>query len=450
MSRRDNTARGKGAVSGGTGAERAPLPGLRALDFITTEWNGERVVCARDYEDLLDGPVLLPLPIMLIALLLDGRRDAGAVQAEYARLSGGLLLPSADLDRIVRDLDAHGLLDSPALAARRRAVADAYRAAPHRAMAHAGAAYPADPAACAVALERYLAGARRPTSGQQPGNQSRPTRGRQPSHASDPGNGPRPAAAPRGILAPHIDFARGGPMYGRAYAPLAGLPAGACVVVVGVAHAGSAAPYVLTGKGYETPFGVVEVDRPLLEAVATRAPFDPLEEEPVHRGEHSVEFQVLWLAHMMRGRPFTVLPVLTGPLDLHTTDGTPAAVPAIEAFISALREAIAAANRPVCVVGGVDLSHVGPRFGDQEPVGPALTRRASGADLAALRYVEAGDAEGWWRTVAADGNRCHVCGLGAIYTVLRLLAPVTGRVLGYDQGVDPAGGLVGFSAVVLD
>lgn len=406
------------APRGGTGPAGRPLPRLRPLDFVTAERNGERVVCGRDYEGLLDGPVILPLPIVLVALLLDGRRDLRAVQAEYTRLSGGLPLPSADLDRIVRDLDAHGLLDSPALEGRRRAVADAYRAAPHRAMAHAGTAYPRDPAACAAALDRYL--------------------------AAGAEGGPVAAVPPRGILAPHIDFTRGGSMYGRAYAPLAGLPAGACVVVVGVAHAGAATPYVLTTKGYETPFGVVEVDRPLLEAVARRAPFDPLADEPVHRGEHSVEFQVVWLAHVLRGRDFTVLPVLTGPLDGHAADGT------ITAFIAALREAMAAADRPVYVVGGVDLSHVGPRFGDADPVGPALTQRASRADLAALRHVEAGDAEGWWRTVAADGNRCHVCGLGAIYTVLRLLAPVTGRVLGYDQGFDPAGGLVGFSAVVLE
>jgi AmmeMemoRadiSam system protein B len=181
-------------------------------------------------------------------------------------------------------------------------------------------------------------------------------------------------------------------MYGRAYAALSRLPAGVCVIVVGVAHAGSAAPYVLTSKGYETPFGVVEVDQPLLEAITKRVPFDPLAEEPVHRGEHSVEFQVLWLAHQLRGRPFTVLPVLTGPLD-DAADGSPAAVPEVEAFIAALREAIAEANRPVCVVGGVDLSHVGPRFGDDEPVGPTLARRAADADHAALRHVEAGDAE---------------------------------------------------------
>lgn len=408
------------------GARRKPLPKLRPLDFVSADWDGERVVCARDYEGLLDGPVVLPLPIMLVALLLDGRRDAAAVRLEYTRLSGGSPIAPGDLDRIVAELDAAGLLDSPALIARRRTVADAYRAAPHRAMAHAGGAYPADPAACASALEQYLAdgGAVR--------------------------NGEVPVFVPRGILAPHIDFARGGPMYGRAYAPLANLPAGACVVVVGVAHAGSAAPYVLTTKGYETPFGVVDVDRRLLDAVVGRAPFDPLDEESVHRGEHSVEFQVLWLAHMLRGRPFTVLPVLTGPLDAYTVNGSPASVPEIEAFIVAVRDAMAAENRPVCVVGGVDLSHVGPRFGDQQPMGPALAQRASAADRVALSRVESGDAEGWWRTVAADGNCCHVCGLGAVYTVLRLLAPVRGRVLGYDQGVDPAGGLVGFSAVILE
>ena len=106
-----------------------PLPRLRPLDLVTAEWNGERVACVRDYEGLLDGPVLVPLPIMLAAMLLDGRRDARAVQIDYARLSRGMLLSSVDLNRIVRDLDTHGLLEGSALEARRRAVAEAYACA---------------------------------------------------------------------------------------------------------------------------------------------------------------------------------------------------------------------------------------------------------------------------------------------------------------------------------
>src|SRR5579875_2390727 len=107
-----------------------PIPKLRPLDLVETEWNGQQVVCARDYEGLLDQPVLLPLPVVLVALLLDGRRDLRDVQVAYARLTGGDLLPSWDLERIIHDLDAHGLLESPALEARRREVADAYRRAP--------------------------------------------------------------------------------------------------------------------------------------------------------------------------------------------------------------------------------------------------------------------------------------------------------------------------------
>ncbi len=461
-----------------------PVPRLRPLELIATEWNGQQVVCARDYEGLLDSPVLLPLPVVLVALLLDGRREIRDVQVEYARIAGGALLPSWDLDCIIRDLDAHGLLDSPALDARRRELAAAYRAAPYRAMAHAGASYPADPDALAAALERYLDA---PPTGPAGGG-------------ADVAKGRL-----RGILAPHIDFRRGGPTYGRAYRALRDLPDGACVVILGVAHAGPPAPYVLTTKGYETPFGVLEVDRPLLQAVTARYPFDAFAHEPVHRSEHSVEFQALFLAYLARGRSLTILPVLCSSLDAPAggsraggaadrlaggagrpprrgasgrtagragdsparsarrsprrgaggspagpAGGSPSEAPEVEAFVGALRQAIAGSDRPVYVVGGVDLSHVGPRFGDAEPVGPALAAEARASDLGALDEVAAGEAEGFWQAVMAENNRRHVCGLGAIYTALRVLAPVRGRIVDYDQGVDPAGGLVGFSAVVLE
>ena len=93
---------------------------------------------------------------------------------------------------------------------------------------------------------------------------------------------------------------------------------------------------------------------------------------------------------------------------------------------------------------------MGPRFGDAEPVGPALAAAARAGDLETLERVAAGDAEGFWQAVMADGNRRRVCGLSAIYTVLRVLAPVRGRIIEYGQGEDPAGGIVGFAACVLE
>lgn len=401
-----------------------PVPKLRSLDLMAGQWNGQQAVVARDHEGLLPSPVVLPLPVFLVAVLLDGRRDVLDVQVEYARLTQGQILPRADLERVISDLDAHHLLETPRLADRRREITEAFRAAPHRPQAHAGASYPADPAALATTLEQFLGG-----SGIADGNAT--------------------AAPVRGVLAPHIDFHRGGATYGRAYRWVQDVPDGACVVVIGVAHAGPPTPFVLTTKGYATPSRVIEVDSRMLDAVISRYPYDALAYEAVHRHEHSIEFQVLFLDHVARHRSFTILPVLCSSFEALCAGGSPAEVPEIESFIKTLRDAIAAENRPVVVVGGVDLSHVGPRFGDAEAVGPGLAAAARTDDLEALDRVAAGDAEGFWRAIAAHGNRRRVCGLSAIYTVLRALAPVRGRVLDYRQGEDPAGGLVGFAACVL-
>jgi len=253
----------------------------------------------------------------------------------------------------------------------------------------------------------------------------------------------------RGVLAPHIDFHRGGTTYGRAYRWLRGLPEGACVVVVGVAHAGPPVPFVLTTKGFATPSRVIEVDRRLLDAVTSRYPYDPFAHETVHRTEHSIEFQVTFLEHLAGRRRLTLLPILCGNFEPLCDGRAPSAVPEIELFIAALRSALAAEDRPVVVIGSVDLSHTGPRFGDAEPVGPPLAASARAGDLAALDRVTAGDADGFWRAITVGGNRQRVCGLSAIYTVLRTLEPVRGRVLEYRQAEDPAGGLVGFAACVL-
>ena len=407
-----------------------PVPKLRPLDLIAGEWSGRQAVLTRDYEGLLESPVLVPLPVFLVALLLDGQREAIDVQVEYARLTGGEILPQSDLDRIIADLDAHLLLDTPRLAARRLEIEEAYRAAPCRSLAHAGVSYPADRDALRARLQAFIDDA----------------------SATAPESAPsRPAGADgiRGLMAPHIDFQRGGPSYGRAYRFLGSVPVGACAIIVGVAHAAPPTPFVLTRKGYTVTDRVLEVDAPLLDDIVSRYPFDVLAHEAVHRTEHSIEFQALFLDHVAPDRALTIVPILCSNFEAWCGCDSPSQVPQIEAFIGALRAAINGARRPVLVLAGVDLSHVGSRFGDGEDAGPALGAAARAGDLAALDYVAAGDAEGFWRTVMADGNRHRLCGLSAIYTVLRVLSPVRGQILDYRQGEDPAGGLVGFAAVGL-
>lgn len=117
----------------------------------------------------------------------------------------------------------------------------------------------------------------------------------------------------------------------------------------------------------------------------------------------------------------------------------------LEAFSVALLETMAASRRTVCLI--VDLAHVGPRFGDPEPNTEEALRDVEGADRSMLESVMEGDPIGFYGAVSFDGDSRRICGLSAIYTFLRALPGVRGRLLRYSQWPDSAGA-VSFCAAV--
>jgi hypothetical protein len=114
----------------------------------------------------------------------------------------------------------------------------------------------------------------------------------------------------------------------------------------------------------------------------------------------------------------------------------PIADPTVHRFIEALRVAEAASGKSVAYIGGIDLCHVGPEFGDPNPVDPFLQEQVRQFDGAMLDRAAAGDPAGWFRTAGAVGNRWRVCGLAATYTFLHAIGPARGRVLRYNQALD--------------
>jgi hypothetical protein len=88
-------------------------------------------------------------------------------------------------------------------------------------------------------------------------------------------------------------------------------------------------------------------------------------------------------------------------------------------------------------VAGADLAHVGPRFGDAARVSPAELRRIEREDRAMLEPVARGDAQGFFASIAADGDRRRICGFSPIYALLRCLPGVPGVVRHYGQWPDP-------------
>lgn len=397
--------------------------------------DGSPLFVLRDLEELTDKPLALSAGGMLLVSLLDGRRGAAAVAAEFQRQTGNDVDDEVILD-LVRALDEAGYLETPAVAARRRKAREDFKLSKVRPAVFAGPSYPAEPQKLRDAIDGWLAQGPR----------------KRPSAAPS-------APAPLGLVAPHIDFTRGGPAYGHAYQALSERRAPDVIVALGVAHVSPDSPWVFTPKAYETPFGPMEVDARLCEALASKLWYDPRADEWTHKGEHSLEFQATWLRWLYGDKAPKWVPILVSSFERFSPDGVPSRIPAVSKALDDMAAVLAeqrAAGRSVLVLNGIDLAHVGPRFGDEVELTPELERKIEEEDRASLVSALAHDADGFYASAAKDDGWRKVCGLSALYTGLRLMKGLSGgkagpgRLLHYGQAPDPAGGIVSFASAIYD
>ncbi len=402
-------------------------PRLRAVEAFPVEHEGQRCIALRDPAGFTDQIAVLPAALLDLVSLFDGEHPLETIQ-EIVRRRHGEAPTLEQIKTVVERLDDAGFLQSERFEARRRAAEDAFRQSPTRPAAHAGGAYAGQPDALRAQIAGFF------------------------SDPDGPGaSGTRTAAADgrlAGLIAPHIDFHRGGPTYAWAYQDLLDRSDADLFVILGTCHAGMPDPFAVTLKPYDTPLGPVPVDRDFYEALRGRAGQDLLASEPAHRVEHSIEFQAVMLQAVLGPRrPFTIFPVLASYLHEAVWLGTePEVDPRVPRFLDGLRETIAASGRRVCVVAGVDLAHVGPRFGDRDPNTAASLAAVAQADRAMLESVVGVDARGFFDHVAADQDARRICGLSPIHALLRVLPGAPGRLLQYRQWPDPEGAVT-FCAV---
>ena len=399
-------------------------PRLRAVEAFPVEQEGQRYVALRDPAGYVAEVIMLPVDLVEVLALFDGEHPISAIQAELLQRHGEQVA-RASLEQLIGELDAHGFLESPAFARRRAAIDDAFLGAPRRPASHAGGAYPDDPAELRSRMDGFF------TSPQGPGTV-----------------GDFQGGGVSGLIAPHIDFHRGGPAYAWAYRDLAERCDADLFVIFGTCHAGMADPFALTRKDYDTPLGPARVDREVVEALAARAGQDCFGSELAHRNEHSIEFQAVFLQYLYGGRrDIRIVPVLTSFAHEALARGQrPDDDPRVGRFLDALAD-LAGSGRRVAFIAGADLAHVGPRFGDPQPVSPAELGTIDREDREMLRAVQAGDPEGFFESVRADGDRRRICGLSPIYTLLRVRAGAKGLLRQYGQWPDPQG-VVSFASVV--
>ncbi len=153
-------------------------------------------------------------------------------------------------------------------------------------------------------------------------------------------------------------------------------------VLLGTCHTSMASPLAATWKAYETPLGAAPVNHDFLDLLEARSPADLHRDDFSHRAEHSLEFQAIDLCYLGRiNSPAgaAVVPLLCGSLhECVSPDESPLAVDLIAETLAVLRGTLAKFGRRVCLIAGADLAHVGPQFGDQYTVTPAIRSTASG------------------------------------------------------------------------
>jgi len=393
-------------------------PRLRSdLEYAAAEGETGQLLLVHDPQAVAVEVAQLSLAALPILERLDGSRTLEDIRLEILNEGGGIV-PLEDLRSFVDTLDRCCLLEGGRYAAELGRRAD-FVTAPVRPAAHAGAAYPEEPAETSRFLDGMLALA--------PSAQKTPL---------------------LRLIAPHIDLRLGAEVYAHAHRRLQASGRPDVAVVIGVRHAYGTRRFTACRKDFATPLGVVKHDARLLDALEQRLG-DLTQEQLVHREEHSVEFQALWLAHLWPEDPPPIVPLLAGSFhDLIEARQSPAADPEIESFVSALKGAITDDGRRVLVLASVDFAHVGPMYDQPEGLDEAGEQRLEEADRRLLDHVEAGDAEGFFSAIAEDCNARNVCGVSPVYVALRL-GEGRGELLRYGQGrIHPeSGSVVSFAAL---
>jgi len=411
-------------------------PRLRPVEAFPIQRQGKTLVCLRDPQHFAKPLAVSPVAYFILAHF-DGRHSLIDIQEAYCKRFGDLLF-SDDLKKIIDLFDQHYYLYSERFLEHQGRIIEEFRRLPTRPPAHAGTVYKEDPSELRIQIAGYF-------------------------RSSDGPGEPEPARAhpsPKAVVAPHIDFHRGGPAYAWAYRELAESPGADLYILLGTSHGGGDNPFTATLKDFATPLGVVETDKEFVRALEKNYAGDLFAEEHLHRTEHSLEFQVVFLSYAAqwranfsgKHRPFKIVPILVSSFHPMVRSHTlPEQDPRIASFLEALRELVEREARQVCLVAGVDLAHVGMQFGDREPITPDFLKWVEEEDQRLVDKLAALDAPGFFQEIAKDQDRRRICGFSPLYSLIHLLDGSRGRHLKYSQAFTPeTGSAVTFASMVFD
>ena len=382
----------------------------------------------RDPLGLADYQILMPPALAQMMLFCDGSHTVVEIHQELCDLLGTTIEFQIVTDTLAQ-LNKACLLENGRFQTRLEEVRTEYRAQPNRPPASAGLSYSKNPVDLAHMLAGYSNG----------------------DDLTDwqPWSG-------RGIISPHIDYERGGPVYAKVWqrAERAVLEAD-IVIIFGTDHNGGPGTFTLTRQPYATPYGVLPTDTNLIDTLAAAIGEEKAyAEELHHKQEHSVELTAVWLHHITQQAgvaPKPMIPILIGSFHQFVANGThPSEDKTLMTAIETLKRETA--GKKVLAVASVDFAHVGPAFNDDFLIDDARRAELRQTDDFLIRSIVQGNAAEFYEQIATIENKNHVCGFSPIYLMLKFLGTTEGVQVAYDQcsADDQDTSLVSIAGVLLE
>lgn len=351
---------------------------------------------------------MLIIPPVLVESLecFDGAHTDLDLRAALVRLTGSLDV--GDIHRhLIQTLSDAGFLEDDNFARLRRERHEEFAQAQVREPAHAGAAYPAD----GEELREFLA------------------------HCMTNGAGPVARGTPFAIAAPHVSPEGGSQSYRAAYQMLRPEHRDRTFVILATSHYGEPERFGLTRKAFVTPLGQTSTDVRMVDWLAARAGTSADMEDFCFSFEHTVEFQVIFLQHAL-GPDVRILPILCGPFAQSLIGGgAPESNEGVKAFLDALGELNEREGDRLFWVLGVDMAHMGARYGDpfEAFANEGAMARVAERDRQRIGRINAGDPQGFWELVRENRDDLKWCGSAPFYTFLKAVPKAAGELLSYEQ-----------------
>ena len=376
------------------------------LDFMPSPLEDRPGLVIRDPFHFSDATLIIPPALVPCLALFDGDHGESDFREFLVRLTGDLDV-SGLMQHLQNTLSQAGFLEDDAFGEMQNAAHSRFAEAPLREPVHAGSGYPDEPAELTETLNGYM-------------------------------NGGDASAQPQrvlGVAAPHVSPFGGIESYRAAYSAITPADADRTCVILGTSHYGEPDRLGLTRKPFLTPFGEAITDTGLVDRIAQGAGDGAAMEDYCHAVEHSIEFQVVFLQHLL-GPRVRIVPVLCGSYARSLyRGGMPEDEERVRRTLGTLGEIAAKEGDKLLWVLGVDMAHMGRRYGDalDARAGRDEMEQVAARDRARIERMEQGDAQGFWNLVQQNHDDLKWCGSAPIYTFLKSVPQARGSLRHYQQ-----------------